>query len=1149
MTSSDTFTFQDRTTLVKGELRNDRHLAFTFLENASIFEVTHRDILINQVPGNPMDGGLGNVYIRRHRGENISSFPILGPASHSRFRVTDRAASWQGDRGGLDYRCSLQLASDQTMWFWTLRLRNTTTEAQVVDVVLTQDLGLGAPAAVRTNELYTSQYIDHSAYDAGDYGYVVCSRQNQQQGHAFPWLLQGCFQGATGYLTDGFQFFGLSYRETNVPAALAAREFPNTIYQYEFALPALKTGRIQMPPGGSADVTFFAVYEADHPRATSEHDLEKIEIAVRAFRQLPGNVGEDPAAAPLPETVSIFNTASLFPIQGLTSEDLDRHFSPERRHVERQDGAILSFFHGAEYHVVTSDKELLSERPHGHIIRSGSALSPDDNTLSVTAWMDGVFTSHLTIGNTNFNKLLTVSRNPLNVLKSSGQRIFVKTAAGYALLGLPSAFEMGLNSARWIYKGTGVTIGVTLWTSMRDPVCFLEIAVDGPDDLEFLISNNVVLGDTEYEAGGLVRIDERSKIVELVPAPRELMAQKYPEARFFIVPSGGNEIECVGRDGLLFSDGLDRNYPFVVLKSKPVKRVRLALMGNVLSAREGAALARTYAEHPDDREEVARESENFWRGVRKNATLHSESNPGDAAKLNDIVRWYAHNAVVHFTTPYGLEQYSGAAWGVRDVCQGPVEFLLATRNFDAIKGVLKTVYSHQLSPSGDWPQWFMFDRYWNIYAPDSHADVVIWPLKAICDYVEATDDLAVLDEELAFTDDETKSLTPSTTSLFAHTMRQIERMEQGCLPGTALAGYGHGDWEDTLQPADPAVRQRWVSPWTVELMYQTLGRYADVCERAGKRETSERLTSFCTRIRADFNHYLVKDGVVAGLVEFGPESIEYMLHPDDGRTGVKYRLLPMTRGMISGMFTSEQMRDHLALIEKHLSFPDGVRLMDRPMAYHGGTERLFKRAETAANFGREVGLQYVHAHIRYVEAMTRIGRPDEAYQGLLKIVPITIQQVVPSALWRQSNAYFSSSDAAFRDRYDALDQFDRIKRSEIGVKGGWRIYSSGPGMVIAQLILNVLGVRERFSDILLDPVLPASLDGFSFDFEYAARPVRYLYHVHGEGFSPRRVVVNGTDMSTARYAENPYRRGGVLIPKDEFVRALDRIENLVEIFI
>jgi hypothetical protein len=71
----------------------------------------------------------------------------------------------------------------------------------------------------------------------------------------------------------------------------------------------------------------------------------------------------------------------------------------------------------------------------------------------------------------------------------------------------------------------------------------------------------------------------------------------------------------------------------------------------------------------------------------------------------------------------------------------------------------------------------------------------------------------------------------------------------------------------------------------------------------------------------------------------------------------------------------------------------------------------------------------------------------------------------------------------------------------------------------------------------------------SFDFEYAGKPVRYLYHITGEGFSPRKIIVNGADVGDKRYAENPYRGGGMLIPKAEFIQALNREENLVEIYI
>jgi cellobiose phosphorylase len=285
------------------------------------------------------------------------------------------------------------------------------------------------------------------------------------------------------------------------------------------------------------------------------------------------------------------------------------------------------------------------------------------------------------------------------------------------------------------------------------------------------------------------------------------------------------------------------------------------------------------------------------------------------------------------------------------------------------------------------------------------------------------------------------------------------------------------------------------------------------------------------------------------LAWFGPDGIEYFLHPRDRRTGVAYRLLPMTRGIISGMFSLEQARRHVALIERHLSFPDGVRLMNRPMDYHGGTSRTFKRAETAACFGREVGLQYVHAHIRYVEAMARIGRPDEAFGGLLAVCPILPERDVPAALPRQGNAYFSSSDAAFMDRRQASRQFGRIRTGRVGVRGGWRVYSSGPGIWINQVISNVLGVRTSFDDVVLDPVLPRRADGLTFDFEYEGRPVRYLYHVDGDGFSPREVRVNGRPMAGGRYADNPYRPGAMLISKRAFRAALDRDENLVEIFV
>jgi CRISPR-associated protein Csx3 len=1134
---------------VAAELRNAAGVLIELLDNGSILAIHHGDVLINQVLGSPVEGAIGNLWLRRRRRGGISSVPLMGPASASRFRTSDDGATWEGSVDGLDYACTLRLARSAATWFWTLRLTNGTGRRMSLDAVLSQDLGIAHDAAVRNSELYTSQYIDHTVLADAELGHLVCSRQNLPQGGAHPWIMHGCLDGAVGYLTDGFQLYGPEFRVTGRPAALARPRLPNRVYQYELALPTLQSRRMTLAPGADGEITFFAAYQADHPAASSTADARAARAAARAFRGVRRTAATGrPRALPS----GLFDAPLLFDAHDLGPAELDRYFGTKRRHVEQRDGTILSFFHGEQQHVVLKAKERLVERPTGHMMRSGRDLLPSDELMSVTAWMFGVFASQVTIGNTSFNKLLSECRNPLNVLRSSGLRIFVQGPEGHELLAVPSAFEMGPAGARWIYHSDGLTLAVRVETVPDAPACRVSVEVERGGPVELLLSHNVVVGANELGTLGVasVDVDVEQARVELRPSPDEPMRQRYPDATFFIVSPDRDAIEAIGGDGLLHADGKDRGGAYVVVRTRPVTRFTVALTGSILDAARAADLAATFgAPAPDPDGGEATPSSWDWLGRR--GTLGGAAGRGaeDLARLNELMPWYVHDAVIHASAPHGLEQHGGAAWGVRDVCQGPAELFVATVRLEELRAVIRIVYERQLRGSGDWPQWFMFDRFRAVQATDSHADIVLWPLKALCDYVESANDLSILEERVAYTDDLTRAATCDADTILGHTERQIERIERSFLPGTSLMIFGGGDWEDTLQPADPAMAARMVSAWTVELAYQTLGRYRVICERARANALAARLDELCRRMRTDFNRHLVPDGVVAGLAHFTADGIDYFLHPRDRRTGVSYRLLPMTRGMISGMFSAEQAGRHAALIARHLISPDGVRLMDRPMEYHGGTSRWFGRAESAANFGREIGLQYVHAHIRYVEAMARIGRPEEAFRGLLAVCPIGLELDVPSALPRQANAFFSSSDAAFTDRRQASRHFGRVRTGRIGVKGGWRVYSSGPGIFLNQLISNILGLRALFDDLVFDPVLPSTADGLTFDFDYDGRPVRYRYRVSGDGYSPSEVRVNGRRLPDGRHADNPFRPGGLLVSRRAFGEALDRERNIVEVFI
>ncbi|HNP31433.1 MAG TPA: hypothetical protein PKK23_20465, partial [Nitrospirales bacterium] len=172
--------------------------------------------------------------------------------------------------------------------------------------------------------------------------------------------------------------------------------------------------------------------------------------------------------------------------------------------------------------------------------------------------------------------------------------------------------------------------------------------------------------------------------------------------------------------------------------------------------------------------------------------------------------------------------------------------------------------------------------------------------------------------------------------------------------------------------------------------------------------------------------------------------------------------------------------------------------------------------------------------IRYIEAMCKIGQARKAYDAILQILPITIQDQVSNAVTRQSNAYFSSSDADVRDRYEAERLWDALRAGQVRVKGGWRIYSSGPGILINQIVSNFLGLRLSFDDVVIDPVLPKLLDGLHLTFAINEKPITVIYSIAGDApVMVQSVTINGIEPGFTR-DHNPYRPGGVRIPRGDF---------------
>jgi cellobiose phosphorylase len=1098
-------------------LANAAGLSLELDRDGGVRRIQLRDDAVTLFAGNGMEPGPANLWLRVTRGDRVETSPLLGPLAPLRPLPSPAGAvgfASSGEWLGLGVGLRLALSEDAATWCWRVRLENRSPEERAFDLLCAQDLALASRAAVRVNEYYVSQYVDLHPLEHARCGWVVAARQNLPQGGRHPWAVVGSLRRAASFATDGLQVFGLAQRMGATPAGLRDG-LPGRRLQHEHAMAAVQDERVTLAPGAVWDGGFFAAVQADHPEATSALDLAAVDAALSWAASLP-----PPPARPAPEDAgpapeegsSLLATSPLLECRDVQEPELVRLFGPRWRHEERDpDGRLLSFFCGEDSHVVLREKEARTQRPHGLILRTGQARVPEEASLASTAWMAGIFHSMVTQGHVSINRFLSTVHGWLGLFRSHGLRVLVEVGGRWHLLGVPSAFEMRPRSCRWIYRHALGTLEVT--SAAREGTHALTLGarvLDGPP-LAWLVTLHVALGGDDGDGSPPIpwRVEGEDVVVGM-PEGSALRA-RFPDGSFRVAPHAGTILSGAHGDARLFTDGRTRGLPWLALELAPCAAFGLDLLGRLVPDVHAAASP---------------------------APLPALSPPGDGAaaaevrRLAEVLPWFLHDAQVHHLSPRGLEQYSGGGWGTRDACQGPLELLLALDCPEAARDLLLRVLGAQ-GEDGDWPQWFQFlERERELRAPDSHGDVVFWPVLATAQYVIGTGDASLLDARVPFHAPRGRG-APAT--VLEHVDRALDLARRRCVAGTTLAAYGHGDWNDALQPADPAMRDRLCSTWTVILHHQALTTLSRALRFVGHAARAAALDAEASRIRGDLRALLMPDGVLTGYAEFSAGAVpEPLIHPRDRRTGLRYSLLPMMHAVLEDLLTPEEAATHLALVRQHLWGPDGARLFDRPLPYHGGIQRLFQRVETSAFFGREIGLMYTHAHLRHAQALAHVGDARGLLRSLALAHPVQLHERLPQATLRQANCYFSSSDAAFPDRYEAERRYGEVAAGTVPLDGGWRVYSSGPGIALSLVVTRLLGLRRDGDALVVDPVIAPELSGLRAEVQVLGRRVQVEYRVGTRGCSPRAVVLDGRSLPFRRVA-NPYRAGGAAVPVEEWV--------------
>ncbi|HEY1872918.1 MAG TPA: hypothetical protein VGG67_00810, partial [Steroidobacteraceae bacterium] len=651
--------------LALSRLSNADGLQISLLPNGAVFAIEHAQqghrIMVNRTLGSVIAGSMGRVCLRTGSSEP-RILPIAGAEVCGRIGATEECYDWVGETEGIAHRVTLQLLENENLWMWRVQVRNGRKGILPCDAVLIQDLGLGEPGFLMNNEAYASQYLDHYIARHPRMGPILMGRQNLAQGGRHPWIAHGCLEGTVGYATDFLQLLGPAWRDAAQFAIPFGTDLASIRLQHETACAALQSTAVALDPDATASWTFFGIYRTDHPHASSDADLAVIDASGVA-REQPTPPGVRLSSQPR----NVLLDARCATADSLSEAAVQARY-PERALIERSDGRLLSFFTARaadSRHIVLRDKERCVARRHGAILAGGSQMLPDDATLCLTCWMHGVFGAQLTVGNTSFHRLWSISRDPYNITRGSGLRLLVDAGHGWELLTVPSAFEIGLADCRWLYRLGARTITVAALVSGEESVVQWRVSVDGPP-CRFLVFGHLVLGEQEYGQAAQLEIDAAHKRFTFRPEPGGLWSQRYPQAVYHLVTSTPEIIEAIGSDELLGSDPKPGTGAYATLRTATTSELVFAVVGSLRDPSQAERLARKYAGRIDDTAMQAR-ALSHWRHVTRGMRIAGTEGDDGARAIDAIFPWLVHDAMVHLTVPHGLEQYTGGAWGTRDV--------------------------------------------------------------------------------------------------------------------------------------------------------------------------------------------------------------------------------------------------------------------------------------------------------------------------------------------------------------------------------------------------------------------------------------------------------------------------------------------------
>ncbi|HQB94761.1 MAG TPA: glycosyl transferase family 36 [Candidatus Omnitrophota bacterium] len=421
---------------------------------------------------------------------------------------------------------------------------------------------------------------------------------------------------------------------------------------------------------------------------------------------------------------------------------------------------------------------------------------------------------------------------------------------------------------------------------------------------------------------------------------------------------------------------------------------------------------------------------------------------------------------------------SSGGYGFRDQLQD-CQIFFATRPELAKKQIL--LHAEQQFPDGTVYHWWHHGT--NIGAITQCSDDLLWLDFITLNYLDETDDRAILDIDVNFLPDPKDPAKRVTSgSLYDHLLRAIDKALTRFSP-RGLPLIGECDWNDGLSHV--GIKWKGESIWLGHFLYGILNRIAPIMKERGDKTKAKKYLHRAEALKEALN----KDGW-DGEWYLGATR-------DDGRplgsrsceTG-KIFLNCQTWAVITGVSDKERSRVAMNSAAKWLYKKYGPLLLTPG---YNKTDPTIGYITRYAPSVRENGGLYTHAGTWAIQAEAMMRDGEKAYQVYKSFNPI-LRGLDP--------------DLYFAEPYVTPGNVDGPDSPNNG-RGGWTWYT-GSGAWYAVVALNwLLGIRPTAKGLIVDPVIPKRWPGYRM--KRLFRGTTYMIEVKngGKGQGVKELIVDG----------------------------------------